>query len=534
MKKTIYYTFFILLVFSGACQKNVLDKKPLSEISEDLVWKDANLAQLYVNDFYTKIPSSYERGLDMATEIAEAGVGWHDTQVYNRGDITPFNSPHSAEWGAMYENIRKANLFLEKYDTTQGSRENNNYLRGQVFFMRAYCYSELINLFGGVPVITSAQQLTDSLNVSRNTYEECVEQILKDYDEAAALLPQAWEGSDIGRATSGAALALKARQLLYAASPLHNENNDLQKWQRAADANLAVINLDRYSLYGDYGNLFLVDNNEEVIFDIQFQYPVRVNENDYRYNPQGINGAFGMGRPTQNFVDTYQMSSGLSIKDASSGYNPQDPYKNLDPRFYATINYNGAVWRGGNVETFADGANGPGVNDSYGTGAQMTGYYTRKFLNQSTPILYLDGRGNENWIIMRLGEVFLNYAETQIALGNEGEAKTYMNKIRTRAGMPDVPQILSGNALLQYYQRERTIELAFEESHFFDVRRWKTAPVVLSETVTKVTIIEDGNGNVNYTVADMEDRVWRDALYYIPIPQEEIDKNPSLIQNPGY
>lgn len=521
------YTLF------SSCEKNVLDKDPLSQIDEDLVWQDINLATLYVNNFYLALPGGAQRALDCATETGEQGHNWMDTQSWNAGDISAGYAPFQGEWYNCYTQIRNANIFLQKYVSLTGDETAISQLKGQALFMRAYYYTELVNLFGGVPLIKEPQSLEDSLFVPKSSYDDCVEFIVSDLDEAAGLLPETWDGGDIGRATKGACLALKSRLLLYAASLLHNPGNNASEWQKAADAAKAVIDLGIYSLYPDYYGLFHVDNNEEVIFDIQYAYPTRTQNAEYWLNPQGLQGAFGAMRPTQEMVDYYEMSNGKAITDAGSGYDAKNPYQDRDPRFYASVLYNGAPWRGGEVETYFDGANGPGQFDQYATSAAMTGYYIRKFINESNPVAGVD-KANENWILMRYAEVLLNYAEAQVALGNDAEARAYINMVRKRSGMPDLPASLSGSALLERCRNERAVELCFEELHFFDVRRWKTAPGVLGVPVHKMDIKKLSANEFSYTVKEMEERVWRDAFYYLPIPQDEINKNPNLVQNEGY
>ncbi len=537
MKLIIIFFACIMAASLASCKKDVLNKEPLGEISSDLVFKDVNMATLFVDGIYLNLFGGIERNLDCATEIADDGPEWHPVQAWNSGDVTgSYNALEDwySQWGTDYKQIRSANLVLEKVANLKGDPEKIGQLRGQAFFLRAYFYSDLLQFYGGVPIIKKAQKLGDDLNVSRNSYEECISFIVADLDSASELLPLMWEGSNVGRATKGAALAIKSRMLLHAASPLHNTSNDPARWQAAANAAKAVIDLDVYELHPDYYKVFHEDNNQEVIFDIQYAYPTRVQHTELKQNPQGMAGAWGELRPTEEFVSSYAMNDGKKITDPSSGYNPQDPYKDRDPRFYATVLYNGAPWRGEAVETFVDGAHGPGNQDIYNTGVTMTGYYTRKFINEKNINSQDVIKSEENWILMRYAEVLLNYAEAQLHLGNEAEAKVYINKIRERAGMPSLAGSETGAALMALYQNERKLELAFEEIYFFDVRRWKTAPSLLSVPVHKMHIIKNANGSFTYNVKEMEDRVWRDAFYYYPIPIDEINKNSNLDQNPGY
>lgn len=524
----------VSVVMISSCKKHVLDKGPLDVIREEDVWNDFNLGQAYINEIYAGLPGGMDRDLDGTTEIEDGNKEF--TLTYAAGEVTPFNSPFSEAWTIYYSTIARINKFLVNFNPEKADPDAVNILKGEALFLRAYFYRELNDFFGGVPIIDKVQSLEDDLLVQRNTYDECAEFIVKDLDEAVELLPEPAE-TEIGRASKGAALALKSRVLLYAASPLHNPGNDLAKWQAASDAALAVIEGGfGYALYPDYNELFLNDNNEEVIFDIQYQFPFRTTANDYTLNPQGLNGAFGNSRPTQNLVDSYEMANGKNITDAGSGYDPDNPYENRDERFYGTVLYNGVEWRSVTVETFNDGAFGPGVNDTYSSGAHMTGYYLKKFLSENedtNPIIFQDYRADQNWILIRYAEILLNYAEAQLNLGNAGEARKYINMVRERASQPDLPVTLTGSVLEEKYMNERKIELAFEEHHYFDIRRWMTAPDLHAGPIYKM-VIENDNGNFIYSVEEMEERIWYDSYYYLPIPQEEIDKNPNLEQNTGY
>ena len=463
--KYIFLFIFAMFIFSS-CEKDVLDKGPLDSIDENLVWTDPSLAQLFVNDLYNSIPGGLWREVDDASDVSEAAHSWLEAIFYNIGDVTPSNSPFEC-WG-LYTPIRSANTFLKNMAPSETNADAFNSIKGEAIFLRAYFYAELVRFYGDVPIITEPQELTDSLSVSRNTYDECITFISDEMDKAAELLPLSFEGDMVGHATKGAALALKARMLLYAASPLNNPSNDQAKWQKAADACKAVIDLGVYSLYDKgYTELFLDDNNQEVIFDIQFGYPYRTSGYEYRSNPTGLSGAYGMTRPTQDFIDMYEMANGKPITDPTSGYDPNNPYAERDPRFYASILYNGVDWRGGPVETFVNGKYGPNGISTYGTDATMTGYYLRKFMDQTKPCAYTNDQGQANWILIRYAEVLLNYAETQIELGNEDEARTYINMVRERVGMPATTA--TGADLMNLYRNERTVELAFEEHRFFDV-----------------------------------------------------------------
>ncbi len=529
--------FFVVFVFSiVSCEKMVLDKDPLSEITPEVVWADFDYSNYFVNGIYSRL-MGHVRGLDCGTEIGDEGPSWAPIDAWNIGDVSALLNPLEdwyGEWSGYYVSIRRTNLILENSATIKGDPIKIEQLKGQAYFLRAWFYSSLVNLYGPVPIINRALELGEDLSISRSTYEECIQFITEDLDSATALLPLNWEGVNLGRATKGSAMGLKSRMLLYAASPLNNLSNDAAKWQAASDAAKAVIDLNQYSLYPDYYEIFHEDNNQEVIFDVQYAFPTRTMNIEFDQNPANIDGAQGLWKPTQELVDSYEMADGKKIFDPGSGYDEQNPYINRDPRFYASVLYNGAPWREQFVETFMNGLSGPG--DQNESGNSMTGYYCRKFINEKNPIGEDDNKTNTNWILIRYAEILLNYAEAELQLNNENVAKQYINMVRNRGVgmMPPIPDAETGNELIDHYRNERKIELAFEEHHFFDVRRWKVAPSLLSLPVHNMHIVKEDDGTFTYAVEELEERVWRDALYYYPIPLDDINKNVNLKQNPGY
>lgn len=538
MKNKFIGTILTLTVIFSSCEQDVLDKGPLDVVDENLVWTDPATAELYVNDLYNYLASQWIwDNMDNMSDLTDGGHSWLSCYTYNYGEVSSSSDPYS-KWG-YYTQIRRVNNLLDHADELVGDEALIQRVLGQAIFLRAYFYFYLVRAYGGVPLITHAQTLDEDLAVSRNSYDECVAFIADQMDQAAELLPAQWDGNDIGRPTQGTALAVKARMLLYAASPLNNPANDLAKWQAASDAAKAVIDLGVYDLYPEYDQLFLDDNNQEVIFDIQWAYPFRITGDpaeiigaEFIINPQGLNGAFGMNRPTQEYVDMFEMANGKAINDPTSGYDEDSPYEGRDPRFYASIFYNGVFWRDEIIETFNDGKHGPGAADLYETGSTMTGYYCRKFTDPSIPCVYLVDQIQANWILIRYAEVLLNYAEAQIALGNEEEARTYINLVRDRSGMP--PSSASGDALADLYRNERTVELGMEEHRYFDIRRWKIAEDVLNGFVHKMTVTKNDDESFSYEVEEMAPRSFPERMYWQPIPIDEIRKNPNLEQNPGY
>ena len=370
--------------------------------------------------------------------------------------------------------------------------------------------------------------------------------------------------------------------MLYAASDLFNSNaswtdgyanpelvgytggSQTQRWQAAQDAAKAVIDLGIYNLYGgtspaspqeareNYTNLFLNNGNEE---DILISFYDDINDSDWQapnpgrfYGPNGYHN-WGNHTPTQQLVDSYEMIDGTEFN--WNGPEAENPYENRDPRFYASILYDGANWRQrpddviaadpeGIVQTGfwenADGTFIPGldtrqspIEDWNGT---YTGYYLRKFIDPSIDHQYETQR--LPWRQIRYAEVILNYVEASIELGQEAEAKTYLNMIRNRAGMPDVPADESGEALMDRYRNERKVELAYEQHRYFDIRRWMIAPQVI-EDVEGIRIEHQyASDDVDYEIIEVQNRNWMNKSYLLPILLDEMNRNDLLIQNPGY
>lgn len=537
----IYKIMLLLFVVSLLSCEGVLDKKPLDKYSDALVWQDPTLISMFVSNTYRSIPSFGALPCQLAAftdEMEIIGDGF-DSQA-NGGTMTPSNVVAPLNfWTPYYSIIRKCNIFMDKIQTSGIDAALKTRMTGEMKVIRAYSYFYLINAYGGVPLIKTPLTLADDLNLPRNTYDECLAFVIADLDEAATMLPTTYAAADLGRITKGAALAVKSRALLYAASPLNNATNDLSKWQKAADAAKAVIDMGVYSLYPDYKKLFLQSAayNSEIIWQRPFNniidFEIAVESALY---PGGYNGRSQI-HPIHNIVADYEMTSGL-LPANDPAYNPQNPYVNRDPRFYASILYEGAQFKGRAVQVFVpfgldgDQPSGGAINVS------RPGYFLRKFMDETIndPI---DTRiGNTPWTFFRYGEILLNYAEANYYLGNEVVCRDNINKIRSRPGvlMPNVTE--SGANLLKRLQNERRIELAFESHRFFDVRRWKIAPVVLNVNCKKMLVQKDPTtGVTTYSVIDLlPARAFFDKNYRMPIPQSEIDKvkNPGFTQNPGY
>ncbi|HEX8038062.1 MAG TPA: RagB/SusD family nutrient uptake outer membrane protein [Chryseosolibacter sp.] len=586
MKNILKYIFATTLFFCvGSCNTDFLNPPAEDRFADAAVWQDPALVEAFVNEIYRGLNHGIRELMlgSLADEthfihnygsaqVVQSNLTSADLGSFSRGDFDEFN------WIQLYRRIRQVNLFKENIDKVPFTDETwRDRMKGEVSFLNAYFYHNLVRLYGGVPLVTRTFKLEDDFLIPRSSFDECVQYIVSEADAAAALLPESYEGTDdIGRATKGAALALKARILLYAASDLFNDpswaagyskpelisstsGSRTAKWQAAKDAAKAVIDLGIYQLEDtddpekDYINLFLKKDSKEAIFSRFFIKSRGWEDGALPGLANGPNGYHNWGgnTPIQELVDDYEMSDGSKF-DWSNPLHAAAPYANRDPRFYASILYDQAPWRPRPadakdidpegkviiraVET-APGVWTPGLDTRDGPiedwNGGYSGYYLRKFIDPSVVHEYAAAGGNQEapWHYFRYGEVLLNYAEACLGLGEEDEAKTYINIIRERAGMPDITS--TGQQLIDDYQNERRIELAFEQHRYFDIRRWMIAPQVMVNA--HGIVIEDPFvGPVTYSQNKIQDRAWNDKMYLLPITLDEINRNKNLVQNPLY
>ena len=402
---------------------------------------------------------------------------------------------------------------------------------------------------------------TDKIPANRNTYEECVNYITSECDAAALDLPNTQTGGNYGRASKGAYLALKSRVLLYAASPLFNQdplkgtkndavigypNYDSKRWELARDAASAVISLGAYSLNVDnstpgigFQKLFTQRYNTEYIF--QLMRPTQNVDLEELFQPPSRTGKHG-AFPLQGLVDAFPMSNGKLITDPTSGYNPLDPYTGRDPRLDFTVIRDQTPLQNRLVSgftpvniyqgTYKGTPTGP---DAVHTGTP-TGYYTNKMLSPNAVSQDFQHRTDRVLPLIRYAEILLNYAEAanEVA-GPTKQVYDAVEAIRQRAGLSpyQLPAGLSQNEMRLAIQNERRIELAFEEHRFWDVRRWKIAQQTDNIQTTGMEVNRNGNA-VTYKIFNVRKRNFRPAMYLWPIPQAEVAKSPELFQNPGY
>ncbi len=509
------------------------------------------------------------------------------------GAYGPEQFIHSDAWNTPWVNIRRANLLLSNLPTTPLSPALQSRVRGEAKFMRAYFYIYLAINFGGMPFVgDTLYTKDDNINLPRAGFEETVNTIVKELDEAAALLPipnagynpsvspgqTGYEDRDFGRVTKGACMALKARLLLYAASPLFNGGaisgaSEAQKkvagypaysvarWQAAADAADAVIKSGYYSLnkennikpgFGFY-NVFLKRINSEYILFVN-RAPNMDLEQAFLPPSRGGENRF---RPTQNLVECFPMKNGKAITDPTSGYNPNNPYVNRDPKFNYTIIFNGSRYQRANSgldtvftysikpsPTNAPNTSGDGYNpDATPPATPLTGYYLRKMCD-STIANNSSANTNRGWPLLRYAEIVLSYAEAINETGQTAKAYKAMKEIRDRAGIDPGDDGLYGMKpnmtvaeMREIIRNERHIELAFEgDFRWDDIRRWKIAEAVNNGKLRGV-MIERNPTTRAYTYTPIVGFVahfFAPKQYLFPIPGLEIRKMPLMIQNPGW
>ena len=507
-------------------------------------------AQVYNTEFADNSPYFLAGATDEAQYALETGA----VNNYVNGGWSPAN-PYSNTWSKAYTAIADVNMYLEKIDQADISDwkyngDYNNWVAQmelfpyELRFLRAYFYFELFKTYGDVPLVTTTLTNAQANNMERTSADKVVKFIIDECDAVAPYLPESYGtevGAEVGRATRIAAYALKARTLLYYASPLHNPGGDKSRWEKAAQACKYI--LDNASLWNlklsKYGSLWGHDAffNTELIFGIG-----RGESNTFEMAnyPVGVENGSSGNCPTQSLVDQYEyQDNGQTFAERHPGsidLTAEDPYEGLDPRFALTVVKNGDEWPTNGaqkkaIETFIGGFN---AAPKYG--ATPTGYYLRKYVDGGC-VTTADNQTTRRhtWIVFRLGEFYLDYAEAVFNATGSANDDTYgmtaneaVNVLRKRADiqMPEFKE--DGAEWVTRYERERLVELAFENHRFWDVRRWKKGAQYF-KTIQVATI----SPSLQLTRSTVT-RQWDDKFNFYPIPQSERIQNPKLTQNPGW
>ena len=552
----LFCTAVILLL--PACERQY-EQLPLEKITEADLWdtKDSNAvyANRYLGSIYSRLPSAKNRisgdFLDAATDDAVSSVEGAPVETMARGGITIFSNPDEA-WNASYTGIRMCTNFLNNF----GKVPLRNKIEKRAWFgearvMRAFFYWELVKRYGGIPLLgDSLTDLRTNLQLPRNTFEECVAFIAGECNRAMdSLRADPADDNNTGRWTKAGAMALKARVLLYAASPLYNGQRigtdlngyasyDGNRWKQAADAAGQIMDLQVFSIEPDFTDVFISAKSTEVIYA---KTEVRNTGIENINGPPGFSTAIGSGRtsPTQELVDAFLMRNLKSIKEPGSGYDPGDPYANRDRRFYSTIFYNNAPWAGSRLQLYNGGMNRPG-----GSSIQTrTGYYMKKLMGRFETQTQYTAQYHDN-IYFRYGEVLLSYAEAMNEYaGPTPEVYDALDALLGRAfGDPEpgapafhLKRDMSREAMRLFIRNQRRAELVLEEHRYWDLRRWKIAAQVYNRPLHGVMIRRASDGTLSFTEHEVLTTAFNpDKDYCYPIPFIEMASNSRMIQNPGW
>lgn len=495
---------FIIISIAVACINftscdSLLDVDPSDQYSTETFWKTEEHAHAGLMGCYNALlpwRSLHTMEFDMLTTNGMPYNEANGTQAISKGEHLSTTALIASLWTNCYIGIGRTNTFIDNVVSVDMDETGKAQMVGEAKFLRAFYYLNMADKFGGVPLITEAPNADKHAELPRNTKEEVVAQIIKDLEDAIAVLPDSYASADLGRVTKGAALALKARTLLY------NE-----RWADAAMIAKEVMNSGKYQLFDDYRHFFSEANkhNAEVIFNIETkipEYPTDYDQNIWRLNRPA---------PLKELIDTYLCADGKTIEE-SSLYDPAKPYENRDPRLLKSIVCIGYPYLGKTI-TKED--------------VVTTGFGLKKYTSYEDDVsIPLVERSAFNFILIRYAEVLLTYAEAQNeANGPDNSVYDAINQLRLRPdiNMPEVPVGLTKDQMREVIRRERRIELTFEGLYYSDILRWKTAE-------------KENNGMMhNYEGVEVVKRSFNPNRDYLwPVPYNQTVLNNNLKQNPNW
>lgn len=557
------------------CNK-VFDDAPMNQISEESMWSNSMLLDEYVNTWYRNMNNGFNQFVFTMSgygSLSRYFLPWFGDQITvgradwlnsGYGDILKANETTITAWAQntwsnYYTQIQYINSFFANEHRVQNAEQRTR-IEGEAYFFRAYYYYMLWQRFGGSLLIDHViNPLENPEKTPRASYPEMVNFIVNDAQKAAQLLPESYTSSNVGRVTKGAALMLIAKTYFWAASEMFQnrekaylgftDDQSQAMLQKAKTAYETLFALNAYSLVpisattqdgirDEYRKIFLTKNSQESIFEVQHSddgdYSNKFGHRLDRFAAApSFTGTYCVYTPTQNHVDEYGMRGG-------NVYDSNNPYVNRDYRFYANILYNGSTYRGHEMEiSTVDGVVGADLKP-YGTstsaGYTLTGYYMAKFLDESQSIDNNDTYASkQNYIIWRLAEAMLDYAEVCYRLGDAVTALGQVNQIRQRVHMDAL-----GSITLDQILNERRVEMAFEETTYWDLFRLGTAMEKCNGSTNplKKMTVTVRNGNTTYAVSNLDRRarnnwVFLEKEYYFPIPWSEV-KYQGIEQNPGW
>ena len=583
------FTLFTLLLIG--CDDDFLNEPPLDVLTENDVWNDKALMDTYLFKIYDNMPWDYLQDFgggagwgaqrEALSDLAMSTYSWTPANNNLRsGNWGTSNNSWPLDWWGYY-NIWKINYSIEnieEIDSKVLSEEERDNRLGELYFLRSYSYFAMVKRYGGVPIILEAQDPNitpeNELFPARNTEKEVYDQVLIDAQKAFDLLPDRWS-AEKGRAPRWAAKSLESRAALFAGSIAKYGSVQLDGlvgispseantyYQISLDASELVLSQGGYTLFNQYPNksdnyarLFIDETEEESIF-VKIWLPFEKGHSYDLYNsPYSYRVDWGSSMsPSKQLMDSYEMlNTGLLPTESGSGYDPNSPYSNRDPRLKGTLltdtdMFQGSrieTWygteRNGNIDTDADtgvGKDGMGIHPD----ATKTGAYVRKYLTDGgSRLLIQQYYSGQDCILFRLGEIYLNASEAAYELGMEGIARDYIEPIRTRAGLSQNLRFetFAGLDLRDRIRNERKIEMAFEDQRYWDVRRWRIAEEALSVQIQGLRSLRhvDGAGNETFTYDEFDAETlkmnFNSEHYYLPIGQDRRNNNSKLLENPGY
>ena len=533
----------VTVMILWSCQEGLLEKYPINTINPSTFWMDESEAEMAVNDLYRYLPDINQIMMDRKSDIAVQSVG--ATNFLIIGAVDNSHAEFQTWWASNYNAVSAVNRFLkgiELVPENKISQEKYNRMIAEARVIRAIAYTFLVNYFGNVPFFTHVIEVSEALTISRTDKQTVLDFIETELAEAAEILPVKYSGGDIGRITKGAALAWKARAMLWCG-----------RFDKAATAAKAVVDLGAYGLEPNYARLFQYDgeyNNEEVILEriytMQHRHNLTARVAPYEFTGQSATMEINA---TKALVDAYETVNGLSINDDPT-YDPEDPYRNLEPRYYATIwspvyregAYADTLWGKTAPHDCRPGAlneNGQLSKDILEStqNSNVTGFLFKKYTNRED--LADVTACHQNYIILRYADVLLMYAEAQNEhSGPDASVYKAVNDVRSRAGLPELPAGLSKEEMRAKIRHERMIELAMEGLRFYDIRRWNIVKQVMpdGQAVAQMHYYDIATGEKKMPV-------WTRCIYNVPVnadntfsvPFREYNMNPNLLpNNPGW
>lgn len=569
MKKILSILAFAAVMVS--CADDFLDKVPLDKLSEDAVFNSPQLAEAYVNALYPVLPDPFQEGnISCITDEGFFRYGGSSTRYMYDGRLSPSTILYISEggqahdsrtttlniWNRAYEFIYKMNYFLRAAESGDSrlDKESSDRLKGEVYFLRAWAYYNLIQRYAGVPIIKTPHSIggSEDFKVTRSNFDDCVDFILEDLVKAEELLPDKG-ASKRGRVNKDVALALRARVTLLAASKLFNDPDSPNpsiwkgkydyenKWQRAYDACEAVVNRadvdGAYALDDKYSDTWKDLDSPELIWAKYFVTTEDIDKAQLYYSLEYYNGWTAL-QPTQAIMIDYEMNNGKKFFEEGSGFDPEQPFANRDPRFYYSIatpfskygviedgTYNEyelqmyLLFKDKTVADFEKGKTMPDYDDKAKDLAHAvthSGLELRKWYDPQKPITDKQTI-SPFYPWFRLAEFYLNFAEAAYMCGKEDVCRTYINKVRARADVNMPPVTESGEALWDRVVNERRIEMAFEFTRYFDVRRWMIADKYENVPIAgmRTMVLESGSKQeVLYRMARLSSDVNKNTCYY--------------------